>query len=150
LVTFAIPRQLHKTTRLIKMTPHRVIMITNKKEQKPRGSFTESEAVFLSENFIGRVATASLSGQPHVVPVSYRYDGSVITFGGWNLKRSLKFRNIAANNKVAFVVDDIVSVSPWKVRGIEVRGRAEPVTSSDDVTAVRIIPLNIRSWGLGD
>jgi pyridoxamine 5'-phosphate oxidase family protein len=125
-------------------------MIASNKDQRLRGSFTESEAEFLSENFIGRIATSSRSGQPHVVPVSYRYDGSVITFGGWNLTSSLKFRNIAANNKVAFVVDDIVSVRPWKVRGIEVRGRAEPVTSADGVTAVRIIPLNIRSWGLGD
>ena len=125
-------------------------MIANKDDQKLRGSFTEEEAEFLSENFIGRIATSSPSGQPHVVPVSYRFDGTTITFGGWNLTRSLKFRNIAANNKVAFVVDDLVSVSPWKVRGVEVRGRAEPITASEGVTAVRIIPLNIRSWGLGD
>jgi len=115
---------------------------------KGTASFNDSEAEYLAENFMGRVATASPSGQPHVVPVGYRFDGSTITFGGWNLSKSLKFRNLMFNDKVAFVVDDIVSTNPWKVRGIEVRGRAEPVVSKDGVSMIRIFPLNIRSWGL--
>jgi pyridoxamine 5'-phosphate oxidase family protein len=111
-------------------------------------SFSDAEAGYLAENFIGRLATTSLSGQPHVVPVGYQFDGSNITFGGWNLARSLKFRNLMSNHKVAFVVDDIVSTQPWKVRGVEIRGRAEPVRSKDGVSMIRIIPLNISSWGL--
>ena len=110
--------------------------------------FNDAEAEYLAENFIGRVATASPSGQPHVVPVGYRFDGSAITFGGWNLSRSLKYKNLVSNDKVAFVVDDLVSTKPWKVRGVEIRGRAEPVVSEDGVTMIRITPLNIRSWGL--
>jgi len=110
--------------------------------------FREAEAEYLAENFIGRVATTSPSGQPHVVPVGYRFDGSTITFGGWNLSSSLKFRNLMSNDKVAFVVDDVVSTKPWKVRGIEIRGRAEPVVSKEGVSMIRIFPLNIRSWGL--
>jgi len=113
-------------------------------------AFSEDQAEYLAENFIGRVATASSSGEPHVVPVGYEFDGSTITFGGWNLASSLKFRNLMANNKVAFVVDDVVSTDPWKVRGVEIRGRAEPVTEKNGVTMIRIIPLNIRSWGLGE
>ncbi len=123
-------------------------MIGRGRVQRPEETFSEAEAEFIAENFIGRVATTSLSGQPHVVPVGYEFDGSTITFGGWNLTNSLKFRNLMANNKVAFVVDDIVSTDPWKVRGVEVRGRAEPVTGTNGVTMIRIIPLNIRSWGL--
>ena len=111
-------------------------------------SFSEAEAGYLAENFIGRVATVSPAGQPHVVPVGYQFDGSTIAFGGWNLVRSLKYRNLMSNDRVAFVVDDIVSTKPWKVRGVEIRGRAEPVTSKDGVSVIRIIPLNIRSWGL--
>jgi len=111
-------------------------------------NFSEAEAEYLAENFIGRVATASPSGQPHVVPVGYTFDGSTITFGGWNLARSLKYRNLMSNDRVAFVVDDIVSAKPWKVRGIEIRGKAEPVTADDGVSMIRIIPVNIRSWGL--
>ena len=123
----------------------------SKPESKRRGAtgyFTEEEAAFLAENFIGRVATASLSGQPHVVPVAYKFDGKTITFGGWNLERSLKFRNMATNNKVAFLVHEIVSTRPWRVRGLEVRGIAEPIRGNEGVSGVRIIPVNIRSWGM--
>ncbi len=112
------------------------------------GAFTEEQATFLAENLIGRLATVSSSGQPHVVPVAYRFDGRTITFGGWNLEKSLKFRNMMFNQKVAFVVDEIVSTKPWQVRGLEVRGRAEPIREKGVVTGVRIIPVNIRGWGL--
>ncbi len=125
-------------------------MIENEHIEEPASTFTEAEAQYLAENYIGRVATSSAAGQPHAVPVAYRFDGTTISFGGWNLARSLKYRNMMANNKVAFVVDDIVSTNPWTVRGVEIRGRAEPVVSKDGVTIIRIIPLNIRSWGLGD
>lgn len=116
--------------------------------QKRMAGFSDAEATYLAENFIGRLATASRDGQPHVVPVSYRFDGEAIAFGGWSLTSSLKYRHLMSNDKVAFVVDDIVSTNPWRARGVEVRGRAEPVTT-DGVSMVRIIPLNIRSWGLG-
>jgi pyridoxamine 5'-phosphate oxidase family protein len=123
-------------------------MIGNERFEKESELFSDAEAEFLAENFLGRVATSSRSGQPHVVPVNYSFDGSTITFGGWNLTKSLKFRNLMTNEKVAFVVDDIVPGNPWKGRGVEVRGRAEPVVAGDSVSAIRIIPLNIRSWGL--
>lgn len=126
-------------------------MESNREAGKRRGDagyFNEEQAAFLAENLIGRLATASPSGQPHVVPVAYRFDGRTITFGGWNLEKSLKFRNMMSNEKVAFVVDEIVSTKPWRVRGLEVRGRAEPIREEGVVTGVRIIPVNIRSWGL--
>jgi pyridoxamine 5'-phosphate oxidase family protein len=125
-------------------------MIGNRRVEKETQVFSDAEAQYLAENFIGRVATSSQAGQPHVVPVNYRFDGSTITFSGWNLARSLKFRNLMSNDKVAFVVDDLVAGNPWKGRGVEVRGRAEPVSSGDGVSAIRIIPLNISSWGLED
>jgi pyridoxamine 5'-phosphate oxidase family protein len=123
-------------------------MIEKERANERAPTFSDAEAEYLAENFIGRVATASPSGQPHVVPVGYRFDGSTITFGGWNLAKSLKYRNLISNDRIAFVVDDIVSTKPWEVRGIEIRGRAELVTSEDSVSMIRIIPLNIRSWGL--
>ena len=125
-------------------------MIGDERIERAEAAFSEAEAQYLAENFLGRVATSSASGQPHVVPVAYGFDGTAITFGGRNLTRSLKFRNLMANYKVAFVVDDVVSTRPWKARGVEVRGRAEPVPSEDGVTMIKIIPLNINSWGLGD
>ena len=123
-------------------------MINKERVEGGAKAFTEAQAQYLAENLIGRLATSSASGNPHVVPVGYRFDGSTITFSGRNLTSSLKYRQMMANNRVAFVVDDVVSYKPWKVRGVEVRGRAAPEVSSDGVTMVRIIPLNIRSWGL--
>jgi len=125
-------------------------MIRNGRLRKESQLFSDAEAQYLAENFIGRVATASRSGQPHVVPVNYTFDGSSIAFGGWNLTKTLKFRNLLSNEKAAFVVDDLVAGRPLKGRGVEVRGRAEPVVSDGSVIAIRIIPLNIRSWGLED
>jgi len=110
--------------------------------------FSEKEAEYLAENMLGRVATVSQSGQPHVVPVAYRFDGKEVSFGGWNLRKSLKFRNLAANRKVAFVVDDVVSTRPWKVRGVEVRGDARSDEVGGGALIVRIRPRAVRSWGL--
>jgi pyridoxamine 5'-phosphate oxidase family protein len=124
-------------------------MIEGKNLQRA-AEFSESEARYLADNYLGRLATTSASGQPHVVPVAYSFDGHTITFGGWNLEKSLKFRNLMANHRVAFVVDEIVSVRPWRVKGVEVRGVAEPIRSGEGVTGIRIIPVNIRSWGLGE
>jgi pyridoxamine 5'-phosphate oxidase family protein len=123
-------------------------MIEKERIEKGTPAFSDAEAEYLMENLVGRVATVSSSGQPHVVPVTYRFDGSTIVFGGWNLSKSLKYRNLMSNDKVAFVVDDMVSAKPWKVRGVEVRGKAEPILAKDGVSMIRIIPLNIRSWGL--
>ena len=41
------------------------------------------------------------------------------------MSKSQKFRNIARNDKVALVVDDITSRDPWRVRCLEIRGTAE-------------------------
>ncbi len=107
--------------------------------------FNEKESTFLKEQRLGRIATVSSSMQPHVVPVAFEFDGKYIYFGGWNLKNSLKFKNILQNNKVSFVVDDLVSVKPWTPRGIEIRGIAEILRGND---YVKIVPLKKSSWGL--
>jgi len=35
------------------------------------------------------------------------------------------FRNVKANARVALVVDDLASIDPWQVRGIEIRRLAQ-------------------------
>lgn len=101
--------------------------------------FSERELAFLKEQRFGRIATVSSHGQPHVVPVAFEFDGICFYFGGWKLKNSLKFKNIQQNNKVAFVVDDLLSVNPWAPRGLEVKGLAEILRGND---YVKIVPLN--------
>ena len=124
-------------------------MMNHKNLEKGASTFTEAQAEYLADNLIGRLAMASATGQPQVVPVTYGFEGRTIAFGGWNLEKSLKFRNLTVNPKVAFV-DEVTSVRPWRVKGVEVRGRSEPIRSREGVTGIRIIPVNIRSWGLGD
>jgi pyridoxamine 5'-phosphate oxidase family protein len=109
--------------------------------------FTESESSFLKSQLLGRVATVSLDTQPHVVPVGYRFDGQNIYFTGHRLTDTLKFRNLAHNNRVAFVVDDLVSTDPWRPRGIEVRGFTETFEENGK-TWVKIKPVTKVSWGL--
>ena len=109
-------------------------------------SFTEDEVAFLTQSRLARVATASREGQPHVVPVVYEFDGMAFYFTGWNLEKSLKFRNLLENEKVALVIDDVVTVSPWRPRGLEVRGVAE-VGSEQGRSYVKVTPLVKRSWG---
>jgi len=109
-------------------------------------TYTEDEVAFLTQSRLARVATASSDGQPHVVPVVYEFDGKAFYFSGWNLDKSLKFKNLVENKKVALVVDDVVSVSPWRPRGLEVRGVAELGTEGGRAY-VRVTPAVKRSWG---
>jgi hypothetical protein len=41
------------------------------------------------------------------------------------------------------VIDEIASVDPWVVRGIEIRGSAEPLDG-----LIRIRPERVVSWGI--
>jgi pyridoxamine 5'-phosphate oxidase family protein len=109
-------------------------------------TFTDDEVEFLTSSRLARVATASKDGQPHVVPVVYEFDGIAFYFTGWNLERSLKFRNLVENKKVAMVIDDLVTVSPWRPRGIEVRGVAE-LGNEGGRAYVKVTPEVKRCWG---
>ncbi|MDX6355418.1 MAG: pyridoxamine 5-phosphate oxidase family protein [Streptomyces sp.] len=87
-------------------------------------------------------------------PVGYflRDDGA-LDIGGWTMGRTKKWRNVAANPHVSLVVDDIASVDPWKVRGVEIRGVAEQVVGPHSYPGVadeliRIRPYRIISWGV--
>jgi pyridoxamine 5'-phosphate oxidase family protein len=109
--------------------------------------FSEKESKYLKEQRLGRIATVSPDIQPHVVPVALEFDGSHFYFGGWNLEKSLKFRNIRQNNKVALVVDNLVSVDPWRVSGVEIKGIAE-ITKRNGNEYVKTTPFRKSSWGL--
>ena len=90
-----------------------------------------------------------------MVPVGFRVsaDGAAIEVGGRNFGNTKKYRDIRANPRVAIVIDDLASITPWTPRGIEVRGMAVlqdggggPVQSSEPW--VRITPERIVSWGI--
>ncbi len=121
-------------------------------------SLTQTEIDYLSSQRLGRLATAQPGGTLQNNPVGYRYNQATgtIDIGGFRMSASRKFRNVAANGRVAFVVDDIVSVSPWRVRCLEIRGTAEAIPSpaggdgTSDQAIIRIHPQRVISFGLDD
>ena len=119
--------------------------------------FTPAEIAYFGSQRLGRIATVDSGGQPHAVPVGFRYnaDEDTIDIGGHGFAKSKKFRDAQANPRVAFVVDDLASVSPWRPRGIEIRGVAEVLASGGeafgrgyDPQIFRVRPRRIVSWGL--
>ncbi|MFF0425755.1 PPOX class F420-dependent oxidoreductase [Streptomyces sp. NPDC004520] len=120
--------------------------------------FSEAERAYLTEGRkLGRMATVDPSGQPQANPVVYfpQEDGTVLV-GGIRMGGTKKWRNLRKNPKVALVVDDLVSVRPWRVRGIDIRGEAELLVGSHllgpsfSEEVVRIRPRRVHSWGLED
>jgi pyridoxamine 5'-phosphate oxidase family protein len=118
-------------------------------------AFTDAELKYLAGQRLGRLATAQPNGTLQVSPVGFHYNAETgtIDIGGYNMAASRKFRNIADNGRVAFVVDDIASIRPWRVRCVEIRGYAEAIEAPADAengTApiIRIHPRRIISFGL--
>ena len=85
-------------------------------------NFTPAEIEYLKSQRLGRLATVNSKGEPHVVPVSFRYNAELdtIDIGGRNMASTKKYRDAARQGKVAFVVDDVLP--PWQPRGIEIAG----------------------------
>jgi pyridoxamine 5'-phosphate oxidase family protein len=120
-------------------------------------SFTQAELDYLATQRLGRLATVAPDGTLQVSPTSFflNPDGSV-DIGGAAMGQSKKFRNVEAAGRAAFVVDDIASVDPWTVRGVEIRGTAEALSDQEppmrgfSKEIIRIHPRRIISWGLGE
>jgi pyridoxamine 5'-phosphate oxidase family protein len=120
-------------------------------------TFNDKELDYLRSQRLARLATADSSGAPHVVPVGFRVseDANTIEVGGHGFGTSKKFRDMRANPRVAIVIDDLVSASPWTPRGIEIRGTAELQDAGGDRFGpgwdrawVRITPARVVTWGI--
>ena len=119
-------------------------------------TFTQLELEYLATQRLGRLATIAPDGYPQNNPVGFFVDAErgTIDIGGHRMGASRKFASVQANPRVSFVVDDLASVQPWRVRGIEIRGEAEALTDQEPPMGgfsrelIRIHPLRIRHWGL--
>jgi len=118
-------------------------------------AFTDMEIEYMNKQRLGRLATVDAEGNPHVVPVAFRYneDLDAVDIGGHNFAGSKKFRDVGKTGRAAFVVDDVLP--PWRVRGVEVRGRAEvrseggkKIMKDFAGEMIRIHPRRIVSWGI--
>jgi pyridoxamine 5'-phosphate oxidase family protein len=122
-------------------------------------TFKPHEIEFMRRADLGRLATVQRDGTPQNSPVGFTYNEQLgtIDIAGYRMSQSQKFRNIAHSDKVAFVVDDVASRDPWRVRCLEIRGtaaQAEIPRSADedhfDSAIIRITPRRIISFGIDD
>jgi pyridoxamine 5'-phosphate oxidase family protein len=124
-------------------------------------TFKPHEIEYLSKADLGRLATIQKSGAPQNSPVGFTYNEQLgtIDIAGYQMSKSQKFRNIAHDDRVAFVVDDIASRDPWRVRCLEIRGTAEQAeippsqgAAGDhlDTAIIRVTPRRIISFGIDD
>jgi|SRR5438445_10275143 len=119
-------------------------------------TFTPAELDYLRGQRLGRLATIDASGAPQNNPVGFWIDEDIgtVVIGGLAMGKSRKFSNVKGNGQVALVVDDLASVDPWVVRGVEVRGTAEALEDADPPMrgmsreVIRITPRWIGSWGI--
>jgi pyridoxamine 5'-phosphate oxidase family protein len=125
-------------------------------------AFRAHEIDYMKASDLGRLATMAPDGTLQNSPVGFSYNAELgtIDIAGYRMSSSRKFRNIATNPVVAFVVDDIASRDPWRVRCLEIRGTAEqaeldsaPTESNGDAldrSIIRITPRRIIGFGIDD
>ncbi|MCZ0728462.1 PPOX class F420-dependent oxidoreductase [Mycolicibacterium iranicum] len=114
-------------------------------------TFTALEIEFMKQADLGRLATVQPDGTPQNSPVGFTYNDSLgtIDISGYEMAKSRKFRNLAVNDRVAFVVDDITSRDPWRVRCLEIRGTATQA-EADGAAIIRVTPRKVISFGIDD
>jgi pyridoxamine 5'-phosphate oxidase family protein len=117
--------------------------------------FTDAELAYLAEQRLGRIATAGLDGQPHVVPTSFRYNAEhdAIDVGGMRMSQTKKFRDVQRTGRASIVIDDVLP--PWQPRMIEIRGTAAVLPAGGKAfgeqfedAIIRIQPTRIVSYGI--
>lgn len=115
-------------------------------------SFTEEEIAYIRSQPLVRIATVSADGQPDTVATSFELDGSYFYIGGIDPAETRRVRNVrAGQQKVALVIDDLVSTNPWTPRFIRVYGTAELVEWNGHLGLgqyMRITPTISWSWNL--
>ena len=118
---------------------------------------TPAQVDYLAGQRLGRLATAGADHKPHVVPTAFHYNAELgtVDIGGMRMATTKKFRDVRSNGHAAIVVDDLVSVDPWRPRMLEIRGRAEAIDSGGEALGagfgaafIRIHPDKVNAYGI--
>lgn len=112
-------------------------------------AFTDLELEYLRSQPLMRFASASPTGVPDVAAVAFSVDGDDLVTAGFDITKTVRYRNIRQNPRATVVIDDLAAVQPWTPRGIKVRGRASIETDGAG-EKFRITPEVIWSWGVND
>jgi pyridoxamine 5'-phosphate oxidase family protein len=112
-------------------------------------TLTDAEQRFLARLPRGHLATIGPDGTPQVKPLGFTYNAALgtIDIAGFNMAGSAKYRNIQANPRVAFVVDEVTEASMEGAHFLEIRGTAEAVSGpapTDGHLAPEIIRIHPR------
>ena len=112
-------------------------------------AFTDLELAYLNSQPLMRFASASPTGRPDVATVAFSVEGDEIVTAGFNIAKTLRYRNIQDNPRVMVLVDDLAAVDPWSPRGIKIRGAAS-IEGDPGGERFRIVPEVIWSWGVNN
>jgi pyridoxamine 5'-phosphate oxidase family protein len=115
-----------------------------------------AEQRFLARQPRGHLATVGPNGVPQVKPLGFTYNAArgTIDIAGMSIAGSAKYRNVRANPRVAFVVDEVTAPNVEGAHFLEIRGEAEPATVPDDPTGhlaaeiIRIHPRRVISFNI--
>ena len=119
--------------------------------------FTDAERAFIGnanqpgETRLARIATSTLSGQPHVVPLRaiMNESGDKVLVLGNSMAQSYKYRQVQKNPKVAVVWD--TSSGDYGIKGVEVRGTAVIKQAPGDKDPhFEVTPTKVFSWGINE
>lgn len=110
---------------------------------------TDAEQRFLARQPRAHLATIGPDGTPQVKPLGFTWNAALgtIDIAGFNMGGSAKYRNIKADPRVAFVVDEVTEDSMEGAHFLEIRGAAEAVIgrpSPDGHLAAEIIRIHPR------
>ena len=119
-------------------------------------TFTDAEQRFLARQPSGHLATIGLDGIPQVKPLGFTYNAALgtIDISGMNMAGSAKYRNVRANPRVAFVIDEVTAPSVEGAHFLEIRGEAEQAVGPHDATGhlaaeiIRIHPRRVISFNV--
>jgi pyridoxamine 5'-phosphate oxidase family protein len=119
-------------------------------------TLTDAERRFLARQPRGHLATVGPDGVPQVKPLGFTYNAALgtIDIAGMNMAGSAKYRNVRANPRVAFVVDEVTAPNVEGAHFLEIRGDAETAIGPHDPTShlaseiIRIHPRRVLSFNI--
>lgn len=121
--------------------------------------FTDAERAFIGnaqqpgEASLAHIATSTLKGMPHVVPLRAMMNetGDKVLVLGNSMTQSYKYRQVQKNPQVAIVWDAVVTEPERGIKGIEVRGIAEIKQNPGDKDPhFEVTPTKVFSWGINE
>jgi pyridoxamine 5'-phosphate oxidase family protein len=119
-------------------------------------TLNDAEQRFLARQPRGHLATVGPDGIPQVKPIGFTYNAALgtIDIAGMNMAGSAKYRNVRANPRVAFVVDEVTAPNVAGAHFLEIRGDAETAIGPHDPTGhlapevIRIHPRRVIAFNI--